>query len=89
MAKFKAKPVVIQHAQQWWPPSDERHDAKAHPVLEQRGVGVAMGQIVRLGGLSYQIYTRQGFVTLEPGDWIIERPDGERYPCKPDARSPA
>ena len=36
------------------------------------------------GSRTAQIYTLEGVMTAEPGDWIIKGVKGEFYPCKPD-----
>lgn len=32
----------------------------------------------------FRIQTLEGWMVITPGDWIITRVNGERYPCKPD-----
>lgn len=33
---------------------------------------------------SFMIFTLEGMMTVELGDWIIKGVKGEFYPCKPD-----
>lgn len=79
MPKFRKKPVVIdawqfngQDRMEWPEPmaSDERMSAVLHP---QKPMLVAI-----------KIYTLEGEMTADIGDWIICGVEGELYPCKPD-----
>ena len=72
MARFRKKPVVIQ-AVQWFKDGD-------HPAVHFMGT---------TGGQSYltnkhAIETLEGYMIVEPGDWIITGVKGEHYTCKPD-----
>lgn len=35
------------------------------------------------GVMCYAVKTHSGWAHVEHGDWIVSRPDGERYPVKP------
>lgn len=70
MAKFRSRPVEIE-AKQFWGSGD-------HPAVE-----AAFG--VPGSPPSYCVKGRQGYSTVNPGDWIISEPnDAGFYPCAPD-----
>lgn len=71
--KFRKKPVVIEARQITLEtftdvPSDEHFP------------GIIYDPIT----LTVIIHTREGTMTGQIGDWIIEGVQGELYPCKPD-----
>ena len=72
--KFRKKPIVVEA---------ERFDAS-----EEQATRLALRSIPLHEGRDaprrYYIKTREGHMTLAPGDWIITGVKGERYPCKPD-----
>lgn len=69
MPKFRKKPVEVQ-AVQYNQPGD-------HPAIEF-GMSVT-------GKPNAMVRGRQGWVNVDPGDWIIAEADGSgHYPCKPD-----
>lgn len=39
---------------------------------------------VAADGERFKIFTLEGTMTAQPGDWIIRGVSGEHYPCKPD-----
>lgn len=95
--KYRKRPVIVD-AQQWWPPSDSRHDPTM--LSHRKGNSVTPGDYRQTGdiycfcegagpGFGGDIYfIRVGGpndnVMIHPGDWIITGVQGEKYPCKPD-----
>jgi hypothetical protein len=75
MAKFRKRPVVVD-AVRWTGKNREEVSALVDAGTETPIVG---GESA--GHLG--IYTREGFMTVAPGDWIIKGVAGELYPCKP------
>jgi hypothetical protein len=74
MALYRKKPVVIE-AWQW--------DGKSY--LPDRPDWLNRGHIaVSHSEQTITIYTLEGTMTAEKGDWIIRGVKGEIYPCKPD-----
>ena len=78
--KIFAKPVE-KTAVQWFP------DKKMGEFDQKGYVNHAIGYDAH--GAEYTvcnvgIRTREGFMRLNPGDWIITGLAGERYPCHPD-----
>ena len=69
--KFRKKPVVIEAIQ--FDGTLSSLEAFAIPEVSQE-----------FGSRTAQIYTLEGVMTAEPGDWIICGVKGEFYPCKPD-----
>lgn len=88
MAKFRTKLLVIE-AVQWWPPGDPRYDPEANPIAKPKAGQIQLGDIVATPDTNeaadwlYSVRTLQGLVWIHPGDWLVTRPDGERYPVKP------
>lgn len=93
MAKFRKKPIVIE-AEQWWPPTDQRHnpDMLSHrkgntvepPDYRQPGDMYQFSCIRGMGDDIFMIHTLEGSLRVSPGDWIITGVKSEKYPCKPD-----
>ena len=91
--KYRKKPVVVE-AMQWFPPGDDRHD----PSMLSRRKGSSVyppdyrqeGDLYRYSPIRdgwYEMFfikTTNGSIRTSPGDWIITRIDGKKYPCKPD-----
>ncbi len=73
MAKFRKKPVEIEAVQF----TGHNDDEIASFVGEN-------GSDPREFGPSWYIYTLEGVMRAEVGDWIIRGVKGEFYPCKPD-----
>jgi hypothetical protein len=70
--KFRKKPVVVE-ATQWFEHGD-------HPAV------IREGTIEDYRGTTPDapiLQTLEGWVHIEPGDWIITGTAGELYPCKP------
>lgn len=62
------KKPVVIDAEQWFP------GCNIHGVLE----------IEDNTGKYGVVSTLEGFMRVNPGDWIITGVKGEKYPCKPD-----
>lgn len=80
MAMFRKKPVVIE-AVQW-----DESLATLRP-LEAKGLVAAgfNGHRDRPDECkNLRIWTLEGGMLVNPGDWIIRGVKGEFYPCKPD-----
>jgi hypothetical protein len=77
MMKFRKKPVVIEAIQ--LPLIDE--DAPQY-LIDWLHKFDSQWSSDRDGGLI--IYTLEGEMRANPGDWIIKGVKGEMYPCKPD-----
>lgn len=76
MPKFRKKPVEIEAFQ--LPPFGEDPSPEMVDWLHQfdaNWIGEG-GHIV--------IHTLEGYMTANPGDWIIKGVKGEMYPCKSD-----
>jgi len=69
MPRYRKKPIIVE-AERFVPGEHTPKGVKRGDTME------TMDQ--------WQIHTRQGWVRVRPGDWIITTPDGERYPCAPD-----
>lgn len=86
MPKFRKKPVVIEAVQ--WTGSNLFEvitftDGK--PDIRSTHAGMKWDDycdLVRRDGL--KIFTLEGKMLANPGDWIIRGVKGELYPCKPD-----
>lgn len=68
--KYRKRPVVVE-ATQWFKPGD-------HPAVCTDPAGGPVGD------RTYGVITPNGFVRIEPGEWIITGTKGEVYPCKAD-----
>jgi hypothetical protein len=78
---FIAKPVKKQ-AVQWFPDKKmARFDAKGRYFNRRIGYD-ALGVEYTICDIG--IRTLEGFMSINPGDWIITGLAGERYACKPD-----
>jgi hypothetical protein len=78
MTQYRKKPVVIE-AVQW---SGDILDAEA--ILEFAAGDGAPDATVGFQGNKLVIYTLEGVMSGDPGDWLIRGIKGELYPCKPD-----
>ena len=84
MARFRKKPVeveAIQNTGDWAPIMAWLDEVTGHPVR------VPFGQqpsITHNADGSLNIYTLEGPLRADVGDWIIRGIRGEFYPCKPD-----
>lgn len=73
--KYRKKPVVIE-AMQW----------NGENWKEIRDWNTPDGREATIGenGPTLTIWTLEGVMTANIGDWIIKGVKGEFYPCKPD-----
>lgn len=81
MAKFRKKPVVIEAWQlpENWPD----RNSGLMPLWLVDGFGqTVFGSQAHPNNLT--IFTLEGTMTAEPGDWIIKGVADEFYPCKPE-----
>ena len=69
--KFRKKPVVIDAVQY--------KKGMKHPAIKTAYDYQDGNKPCGVG-----INTLEGFMSVEPGDWIIKGIKGEFYPCKPD-----
>lgn len=80
--KYRKKPVVIE-AMQW--NGNNLASIIAFTGLHESAEKWTFEQyedVVRNEGL--KIFTLEGTMSADVGDWIIEGVKGEHYPCKPD-----
>lgn len=80
--KFRKKPVVIE-AIQWT--GKNLLDVIRHTGLNPSATHFKWEEyedIVRMNGL--KIFTLEGKMSAQIGDWIIKGVKGECYPCKPE-----
>lgn len=83
--KFRKKPVVIEAFR--WP---QDRDRMGDPIWIIEALGKPWGmegsaKIKNIGGrVVLAIYTPEGIMEAQVGDWIIQGVKGEIYPCKPD-----
>jgi len=85
MAKFRKKPVVVEALQWDGTRACKEQIEDAFYNLETNNVELPMdGEWDGKHYLSWTIYTLEGLITADPGDWIITGVKGEHYPCKPD-----
>lgn len=83
MPRYRKKPIEVE-AVQWncW--------AEGHPAVELRHIGIAgddplyCSHCRSLTNDHGSVMTKQGYVLVCPGDFLITTVDGETYPCKPD-----
>jgi hypothetical protein len=93
MAKFRKKPVIIEAFQltakarsdnsswpSWatnaWLKDDGREGGSAEEGALSCEIGIPDGPLY--------VFTKEGRMTADIGDWIIQGVQGELYPCKPD-----
>lgn len=76
--KFRKKPVVVEA---------RRFTGQFDSDMIERWMGLPASSYTANGAdrPMLAIPTRQGFLDVMPGDWIIQTGDGQFYPCKPDA----
>ena len=85
MPKFRKKPVVID-AIQWLGDNLETIITFTDGALSNNAKVQELGwagykKLVALRG--FKIYTLEGVMNADVGDWIIIGVKGELYPCKP------
>lgn len=78
MAEYRKKPVVIEAVRF----TGDNFDEVAEFVMVRNGDQEVSGQ--GFGDPHIVIYTLEGEMRADPGDWIIRGVKGEFYPCKPD-----
>ena len=77
--RFRKKPVVIEAMCL----SRENADDVLDWICENEGhAELVYGPTA--GWLGVAIFTLEGTMQADPGDWIIRGVKGEFYPCKPD-----
>lgn len=86
MAKFRKIPVVIDAVQWTGENLQEVMDFTGkHPKWNTWFEDwKAYEAYVKANGNTFKIFTPEGTMTAQPGDWIIRGVKGEYYPCKPD-----
>lgn len=76
MSIYRKKPVIIE-AFLWTGGADQTEDPEwIVKRIEAGSILFEKGQML--------IYTLEGVMRAQPGDWIIKGVQGEIYPCKPD-----
>lgn len=85
--KFRKKPVVIE-ATQYNPPEDKGYDDTQWDEVQRIAdeLGTDRDQFeedteTATGKRFLVIETPEGFMTANPGDWIIKGVEDEVYPC--------
>lgn len=83
---FRKRPVIIQ-AVQWTGENLREVICFTDGPLDARSTHASMKwedycDLVKSDGL--KIYTLEGKMSADVGDWIIKGVKGEHYPCKPD-----
>ena len=88
MPRFKKKPVVIEAFQMT---HETRQDNQDWPnwlnqawQLERDEPGAVFPTEEGTGDGTVSIYTPEGEMLVNFGDWIIQGIHGELYPCKPE-----
>ena len=80
--RFRKKPVVID-AIQWT--GDNLRDVIYFTGLHESGASMSWAEYESLVALKgFKIFTLEGTMAADVGDWIIKGISGEFYPCKPD-----
>lgn len=79
MSFFRKKPVVIEAIQ--WKGDNESFSTI---VALSRPNGQVQRRIVDNGAIDLMIYTLEGVMRANIGDWIIKGVQGELYACKSD-----
>lgn len=93
--KYRKKPVEVE-AEQWWPPSDERHDPSmlADPVNRPNSEKNPsklwpIGSLYLTGTWQedafFTIRTMEGHLWAKPGDWIVTDSEGDKTLFRPEA----
>jgi hypothetical protein len=89
MPNYRKKPVIVQAVQfngvdptgtvSW----SEAPDWLIAATQQESGTSGAIS-ILRVPSVCAQIFTLEGAMTADVGDWIIRGVKQELYPCKPD-----
>jgi len=83
MAKYRKKPVVIDAIQ--WPGEMEEDDPRIANIEKWcEDMGANPDNMMMMDDGTVAIYTLEGEMAAQPGDFIIRGIKGELYPCKPD-----
>ena len=80
MAKFRKKPVVVEAVQV---PTEQFNISGWDDVIKFLQLGRGSWQSGN-DSMSVDIFTLEGKMRADAGDWIIKGVKGEFYPCKPD-----
>lgn len=79
---FRKKPVIIE-AVRFNAYTDALPSGHLYKWLENGGCSFALDQ-TDPGPVHLLIFTLEGWMRADIGDWIIKGVAGEFYPCKPD-----
>ena len=80
--KFRKKPVLVE-AIRFGAYMDALPNGALYAWLSEGGCSFQLDQ-VDPGPAFLMIYTLEGCMRANIGDWIIRGVKGEHYPCKPD-----
>ncbi len=73
--RYTKKPVTIQAMQ---------YTGSNNQAVSQWADAFGPGCLITRTGDTLSIFTPEGTMTVDPGDWVIQGVKGEFYPCKPD-----
>lgn len=82
MSKYRKKPVVIEAVKWNGDNLKEIIDFTGLHPSANKWTWEEYEQVVKQDGL--KIFTLEGKMNADIGDWIIRGVNGEFYPCKPD-----
>ena len=83
MPKFRKKSVVVEAVRWTGENTEEVLDFGYSGPQPLWGHDFRIDNpVVKISGV--KIFTPEGEITANPGDWIIRGVKGELYPCKPD-----
>lgn len=84
--KFRKKPVEVEAIQWNGDNLKEVIDFTGiHPMYSKWFESFEQYEShVKTEGSTFKIFTLEGTMTANVGDWIIRGVSGEHYPCKPD-----
>ncbi|WP_444893621.1 hypothetical protein ACJJIE_03810 [Microbulbifer sp. TRSA001] len=86
MPKFRKKPVVIDAIQ--WTGDNLKEvigfTGKSERFDEWFSSFEDYEDFVKNDNNIFKVFTLEGTMDAEPGDWILRGVAGEHYPCKPD-----
>ncbi|KMO21403.1 hypothetical protein [Methylobacterium platani] len=81
MARFRKKPVEIDAVR--WTGREIEGGAPDWIKAANELDPLVPGGIIRIDD-TVHVFTLEGRMIAQPGDWIIRGVKGELYPCKPD-----
>lgn len=82
MAKYRKKPVVVE-AFKWTGGSDQEEDPEW--IVEAMQADPWRARIIQLNDeIMLEIFTLEGRMCANVGDYVIKGVQDEIYPCKPD-----